>query len=414
MPKEMRDRGGSGRKSSSMALIAIVAVVIIVLAGVGAAYELGWFKSKSNNTGPGGNSNSTANACPTGNSIQGAGSTLVGPLMGVWEQQFTADEVNYQQVGSGTGISDIQTQAVDFGASDAPVSTTQATAFKTNPWLTIPESAGMVALVYNLPGVTQKLNFNWEFISAAFGGTITNWNNSVLQAINPGVTLPSASIIIVHRSDGSGTSYAFTQWMSLNNATWASKYGYATTYAGPTTLSGEIASKGNAGVAASVESTQNSIGYVDLVYALQNGISYGAVENPAGHFIVPSIADGLSAMQNITKASTFSFPSGTDWANWTKVNMENSPGTVDYPITTLTYILVYEHPDVAFGTSSTVMNKNVAESLRGFLLWVVNSTQGQSYSGQEYYIPLPAAIITADIKTINEMTWGGQPLTCTE
>ncbi|MGI0053591.1 MAG: phosphate ABC transporter substrate-binding protein PstS [Thermoplasmata archaeon] len=399
LPKEMRDRSRSSRSSSKTVIMAVVAVFIIIVAG--AAYGLGAFKCASDG----------GSGCATGQSILGSGSTLVQPLMGVWQQEYTADEVNYQAVGSGTGIDDLQTQTVDYGASDAPASYSQTQGFKGNPILTIPESAGEVAIIYNLPGVPSQLRFNGAFLADAYSGTITNWNSSVLQGLNPGVALPIEPIGIVHRSDGSGTSYAYQQFLSADSTMWASQYGYATTYLGPTNLNGEIAEKGNAGVTATVQMTSWSIGYVDLVYALQIGLSFGSVENPAGNFIVPTIAAGAAAIHNITTAPGYTFPAGN--GNWSGVSMINSPGTVDYPITTLTYVLVYEHPDVAFGSSSSVMSSGVAQSLRAFILWAVNATGGQRYSGQEYYIPLPATIVALDEATVAMMTWGGSPITCT-
>jgi phosphate transport system substrate-binding protein len=372
-------------------------VLILVVVGVGVAYEEGWL-SKSNASGSGGGTNTCS--IPTQQTITGAGSTFVNPLMSQWAtayNTYSTNEVTYAAVGSGTGISDITGKTVDFGATDAPLTYAQTKAMP-NQQLTFPESAGAIAIIYNV-GVTG-LKVNVAVLANIYLGSVTNWNDTSIQALNPGVKLPNSTIIPVHRSDGSGTTYAFTQWLSLGSTQWASQVSYATTVTWPS-VPGEQAEKGSSGIAGYIASTQYTIGYVDLNYALSNSITFAKVQNPAGNFVDPSVSSAAKAIANVTAESTFKLPAGT--GNWSSVSMLNSPGSYDYPITTLTYMIVYQAPDVAFSS----ITKMQAEALWNFMNWTISPTGGQSYAGGLYYVPLPVSIITSDETTLASMTWGG-------
>jgi phosphate transport system substrate-binding protein len=378
------------RGSGHTGLYVVIGVVVIVLIIVLAGYAAGWFKPAS--TPP---PSSSACTLPTATSLSGAGSTLVAPLMIAWSLAYTASSVSYASVGSGAGITDITGKTVDFGASDAPLSPAQRAAVPSPGVATIPESAGAAVPIYNLPSVSATLKFTGQILAAIYLEDITNWNNSALQAINPGVTLPNAAIVVVHRSDGSGTTFVWSSFLSAANATWAATLGHATTINWP---AGEVGSKGNAGVTTTVKSTTDAIGYVDINYALTNSVSYGAVQNPSGNYIVANVTNIASAIKDANP--TLPSPTG-DWYN---VSVLNAPGAGDYPIATFTYLFVYTDIGVAYGSSYSL---DKAQNLVDFLAWIVNSTQGQTYAAGLYYIPLSAAVVSADQATIAGLMYNG-------
>jgi len=387
-------RKGSGRTGAYIVAGVVIVVVIILLAGY---FGAGWFKSSTSS-----NNNGTCTA-PASTTVSGAGSTLVAPLMTAWALSYTASTVNYASVGSGAGISDITSKTVDFGASDAPLNPAQRTAIPSPGVLTIPESIGAAVPIYNLPSVSGTLKFTGQVLAGIYmqAPGYTNWNNSALQAINPGVTLPNANIVVVHRSDGSGTTFAFSSFLALSNATWAATYGHATTINWPT---GEVGSKGNSGVTGTVKSTEYAIGYVDINYALTESVAFGAVKNPAGNYIVANITNIASAVKDAS--ATFPTPAG-DWYNFT---VENSPGAQDYPIATFTYLFVYTDLGVAYGSS---MSLTTAENLVNLLLWMVSdgTGQGQTFAAGLYYVPLSTAAATFDTNAIDSITYNGAAIT---
>jgi phosphate transport system substrate-binding protein len=400
-------RKGSGRTGAYLAIAVIVVIVIVLLAGYSYA---GWFKASSSKTttscaAPSGTAvtpATTVSATPAsigpaahpagGQTLAGAGSTLVAPLMFAWSTYYTNNTVNYASVGSGAGITDITDKTVDFGASDAPLSPTQRGAIPSPGVVTIPESAGAAVPVYNLPSVSATLKFTGAILAGIYLGDITNWNNSALQAVNPGVVLPNACIIVVHRSDGSGTTFVWTSYLSSQNATWKSTVGFATSVTWPV----GIGSKGNGGVTQTVKSTVDAIGYVDINYALTNSVSYGAVENPSGNFILANITNIASAIKDANPT----LPNGT--GDWYNVSVLNAPGAHDYPLATFTYVFVYTDVGTAYGSSYTLVK---AEALKDWLTWMV--TTGQSYAAQYYYVPLSSAVVSADLTTINSLTYNG-------
>jgi len=385
----VRSKGKS--RTGLYAVIAVVVVIVIVLA---AGYAAGWFKSS-------GSTKSSTGTCtgPTPAVLSGAGSTLVAPLMDQWSASYTASTVGYSAVGSGSGINDITSKTVDFGASDAPLNPAQRAAIPSPGVVTIPESIGAAVPIYNLPGISGHLKFTGQILAEIYLGDMTNWNNSALQAINPGVSLPVASIVVVHRSDGSGTTFAWSSFLSASNSTWKNTLGHSTTIDWPV----GVGAKGNSGVTETVQSTVDAIGYVDINYALTNGVAFGAVQNPAGNYIVANLTNIASAV----KDSNVVFPSPT--GDWYNVTVENAPGAEDYPISTLTYLFVYKDLGAAYGSSFSL---GTAENLVNFLLWIVGPT-GQSYSAPLYYVPLASAAVTYDTNTINSITYNGAAIpTC--
>ncbi|MGP8072021.1 MAG: phosphate ABC transporter substrate-binding protein PstS [Thermoplasmata archaeon] len=379
MPRKGQSRVGL------YAAIAVVVVVVVVLAG---GYAAGWFKSSSTtNTG-------TCNV-PSGQTIDGAGSTLVAPLMVAWSLAYTASTYNYASVGSGAGITDITEKTVSIGASDAPMNPAQRAALPGSV-LTIPESAGGVVPIYNLP-ISTTLKFTGQILAEIYLGAITNWNNSQLQAVNVGVTLPNAAIYVVHRSDGSGTTFAWSSYLSLENATWKADYGHSTVINWPV----GHGSPGNAGVTTTVKGTPDAIGYVDINYALTNGVAFGAVQNPTGNYIVANVTNIASAIAD----SNVQFPSPS--GDWYNVTVENAMGAHDYPISTLTYVFIYADGGKTYGSSFT---QSQAQALVDLLAWMVSPT-GQSYAAPLYYIPLVASTAAFDLSEINSATYNGAALT---
>lgn len=312
--------------------------------------------------------------------------------MFAWSAAYTASTVNYASVGSGAGISDISAKTVDFGASDAPLDPAQRAAA---PGIaTLPESAGGVVPIYNLPGVSTTLKLTGQVLAAIYLGDITSWNDSALQSINPGVTLPAASIVVVHRSDGSGTTFVWSSFLSEANSTWKNTVGHSTSITWPV----GVGAVGDAGVAAWVKSTADSVGYVDLTYALTDSVAYGSVENPDGDYILANVTNIESSISDANP--TFPAPTG-DWYN---VSVLNAPGPQDYPVATLTYVLVYQDLSGAYPTYTLTK----AENLANFLGWMV--TVGQQYSAALYYAPLPPSTVSYDETAINSITFNSSAI----
>jgi len=379
--------------SSHTGLYVAAAVVIVVILAVAGLYAAGYFTPKK--------TSNVVNAC-TAFTITGAGSTFVQQLMAEWALKYTKNSVDYDPVGSGAGISSISAKTIAYGASDAPLNTTQAAAAP--GLLTMPETAGAVAVIFNLPGVNfhlgDSLNLTGAVLASIYLGTISWWNNTAITSLNPGVSLPVAQITVFHRSDGSGTSYAFTQFLSDSNSTWKNTIGYGTLPAWPKTPLG-AGEKGSSGIAGFVKETSNSIGYVDLGYAADNEIAYAAVQNPSAKNIVPTANNTAQSISDILATTTL--PAGS--ASWATVSMINAPGAGDYPIATFSYMLFYQAAD----TNTVIANAADASSFVNFLNWTIN--QGQAYSGQLLYIPLPNSVVTADEATLASMTFDSKAVT---
>ena len=337
--------------------------------------------------------------------ITGAGSSFIFPLMDKWRVTYhglySGATINYQSVGSGAGINQFTKKTVDFGASDAPLSPSQAKAAPNS--LTFVDSIGAITVAYNIPngqiknGVNQiipsGLKLDGPTIANIFEGKIIYWNDPAIVANNPGVYLPNAKITVVHRSDGSGTTYAFTDYLSKVSSTWKHDVGEGTAVPWRTGIGGP----GNAGVAHYVQITPFSIGYVELAYAQQNHMSYAYVKNADGNaFLAPTLDSTKAA------ASTLSNIPASD-GDWSKVSITNAPGPNSYPIASLTYIMAYQNRDTVKGTD---MNK--ANALVDFIYWIV--TDGQQYAEKLWYVQLPQNIQMVDINGLQMFKYKGQQL----
>jgi len=308
--------------------------------------------------------------------LNGAGATFPYPIYSKWfddyNQLHPEVQINYQSIGSGGGISNITNRTVDFGATDGPMTDKQL--FKVDgKLLHIPTVLGAVVPVYNLPGVPE-LRLSPETLSGIFLGTIRKWNDPLLKKDNPGAELPSAPLTVVHRSDGSGTSYCFTDYLSKVSKAWEKKAGRGTSVEWPVGLGG----KGNEGVSGLVKQTPNSIGYVELIYATQNKLSYASVKNAAGSF-VKATTDGVTAA-----AAGVKMPADF------RVSITNAAGENAYPVSTFTWLLIYEKNDGGAGNT-----------LRGFLDWML--TEGQKNASELGYAPLPKEVAALVKKTVERV-----------
>jgi phosphate transport system substrate-binding protein len=297
--------------------------------------------------------------------------------------------VNYQAIGSSAGQQGLFTNTLSYAGSDAPVSAGQLAPYASDgPLLQIPESLGGVAIFYNLPGITTSINLNGPVLAGIYNGTITTWNDPRIQSLNSLVTLPNQPIAPVHRSDGSGTTYALTSYLATQSPSWKSTIGVGTSVAWPTS---ELAGKGSSGVAGVVSTTPFSIGYADSYYAFNNKLLAANVENAAGNFIQPSVSAFSAA------AAAFSTQLSTN-ATAAIVNPPASASTA-YPISTFTYLLVWKNQT----------NEVNAWAMANFFAWIVN--YGQTYSSTYYYSPLPPAVAALDQQLISQINFNGQTFT---
>lgn len=306
--------------------------------------------------------------------ITGAGATFPAPIYSKWFTQYSAAhpgvQVNYQPIGSGGGIQQVTNGTVDFGASDMPMKDEQLAGAKVKV-IHIPTVMGAVVPVFNVPGVSD-LRFSPDVLADIYLAKITTWNDPRIAKDNPGVNLPGDKITVVHRSDGSGTSFIWTDYLSKVSPAWKSGPGSGTAINWPTGIGG----KGNEGVAAEVRQLSGAIGYVELIYALQNHINFGAIRNSAGNWVKGSI-EGVTAA-----AATAKIPA--DY----RVSITNAPGPDAYPISSFTYLLIPAHP--------ADMNKE--KVIKDMLSWIVKS--GESEASSLSYAPLPQNLADKVLQTI--------------
>jgi phosphate transport system substrate-binding protein len=381
-------------KRNIVPIVIIVVVIVAVIAGA-VGYQM------MTSTSP---SITATESMPTTQqpvALLGAGATFPAPLLQTWTVEYNklnpAVTINYNPIGSGGGIQQITAKTVDFGASDAPLSDAQMQ--NATGLVLMPETIGGVAITYNLQtyGITNTttLNFTGDVLARIYMGQITKWNDPQIQALNPNVKLPNAAITAVHRSDGSGTTYAFTDYLSTVSSDWKIAVGVSTSVTWPVDkIAGGVGAKGNAGVAGTVFQTPATIGYVDVIYAMGQHLGIGAVKNAAGNFIVPT----LDTIKNAAAAAT-----GNPSPNDLRLHIVNAAGSQSYPIATYTYILVYR--DMSALPS---MSKDKAQALAKFLWWAVHD--GQSYSSALIYVPLPSNIVSADEQLLRSLTYQGQQL----
>jgi phosphate transport system substrate-binding protein len=319
-------------------------------------------------------------------SLNGAGSTFAAPLYQKWFDEYaklTNVQVNYQPIGSGGGIQGIQNQTIDFGATDAPMSDDQLAAAKGGPIFHIPTALGAIVPTYNIPGVSGKLKFTGDTLAGIYLGDISKWNDPKLVADNPDLANINEDIIVVHRSDGSGTTFGWTDYLSSVSPDWAQKVGKGTSVDWPVGLGGS----GNPGVAGEVQQNPNSIGYVELIYAIQNNLGYGQVKNQAGQWIDASLesvtAAAANSSQNIPPDLRFS--------------IVNAPGANSYPISTATWILAYKN----------MTDQAKATALTRMLWW--GTHEGQQFTKDLAYATVPDALTRQSENFIEQINVNGTP-----
>jgi phosphate transport system substrate-binding protein len=319
--------------------------------------------------------------------LQGAGASFPNPLYQKWLSEYGKShgnvKIDYQSIGSGGGIKQLKEQTVDFGASDAPMSDAD---LKSAPGeiIHVPTVLGAVVITYNLEGISQPLKFSPEAIADIFLGKIKKWNDPKIAADNAGVTLPDKDITVVHRSDSSGTSAVFTDYLSKVSPEWKEKVGAGTAPSWPIGLGG----KGNEGVTGQVKSTPNTIGYIELAYAVQNKLPVAQVKNSSGSYITPSI-DAVTAAASASAGNT---------PDDLRVSITNAAGAQAYPISSYTYILVYKNQKDA----------GKGKALVDFLWWGIHD--GEAFAKELQYAPLPADIVKRAEAKINSVTANGTAL----
>jgi phosphate transport system substrate-binding protein len=309
-------------------------------------------------------------------SLTGAGSTFIYPILSKWVDVYhdkASVEINYQSVGSGAGIKQIKNQTVDFGATDAPLDDADLKTMPKNV-LQIPAVAGAEAVSYNLPNVKQPVKLDGAVLADMFLGNITKWNDPKIAALNAGIPLPPLPVTISHRSDGSGTTYIFTSYLSAVSPAWKSKVGAGKSVSWPVGIGG----KGNSGVAGVIKQTPGAIGYVELAYAQQNKLSFAMLKNKSGKFVAPTVDATTAAIAGSIDALKKDIRSP----------IINASGDGAYPIAGMTYVLAYEDTG----------NAEKGSAIQAFLKWAIGD--GQQMSKELYYAPLPPAVVAINEKNI--------------
>ena len=326
--------------------------------------------------------------------INGAGATFPFPLIDTWrvEYQTVKPEVsiNYQSIGSGGGIKQFTEKTVDFGATDAPLTIEEAQ--RAPGAVHIPETIGSVVAAYNLP--VEGLKLTGPILADIYLGKITKWNDPKIQSINSGMSLPAEDIVVVQRSDGSGTTFVWTDYLSNVSSTFEQQIGKGKSVQWPV----GVGAPGNEGVANSINTTPNAIGYVELAYATTTGMKHAAIQNQAGNFIPASINSTEAAVA----AYAPSLPTGDQ--PWTNVTLVNAPGADSYPIASFSYLLLYKE----LTTNPSLKDQNKAQNLVDFINWAV--TDGQQFAPDLAYVPLPDPVVQLTQETLRGLTFNGAPL----
>ncbi|HTJ86710.1 MAG TPA: phosphate ABC transporter substrate-binding protein PstS [Terriglobales bacterium] len=311
--------------------------------------------------------------------LNAAGATFPYPIYSKWFNEFhqmhPQIEINYQSIGSGGGIAQLKAGTVDFGASDMPLDDTKVKQMPM-PFLQLPTVLGSVVPAYNVPGVTEEVKFTPQILAGIYLGEITSWNDKAIAAANPGVKLPGTAIVVVHRSDGSGTTFVFTDYLSKISPEWKSRVGSNTSVSWPVGLG----AKGNEGVAGMIRQMEGGLGYVELIYALQNKIPFGSVKNAAGNFI-------RASLESTTAAAASAKMTGTDF----RVSITNAPGKDAYPISTFTYLLI----------PTQWKDSSKQKAVVDFLNWMLD--QGQSMTTPLDYAALPESLRQKEHQVISQI-----------
>lgn len=315
-----------------------------------------------------GNEGGTAAAGGGGVALTGAGASFPYPIYGKWFNDYAAKtgvKINYQSIGSGGGVRQVIEQTVDFGGSDSPMTDEELSRAKGGPILHIPTVLGAVVITYNVPGVTSGLKLSGPVVADIFLGKIRKWNDPRIATLNAGVTLPNADILVVHRSDGSGTTFIFTDYLAAVSPEWNRVVGKGKEVSWPA----GIGARGNESVAGQVKQTEGSIGYVELAYAKQNDLPYASIQNAAGTFVQPTVETMYAAAESAAP----NIPPNTDY----RISIVNPPGANAYPISSFTWLLVYRNP------ADTAKARILKDVLRYAL------TEGSAAARALDYAPLP-------------------------
>jgi phosphate transport system substrate-binding protein len=348
--------------------------------------------------------------------INGAGATFPFPLIDTWRVEYQSVNpsvnINYQSIGSGGGVRQFTERTVDFGASDAPLTQEEVQGLPSTP-VHIPETIGSVVAAYNIPGVDKGLKLTGPVLADIFLGKIARWDDPRIVELNPGIPLPSAEIITVHRSDGSGTTFIWTSYLSQVSPEWNQTIGAGKSVQWTVGLG----ASGNEGVSNTILSTPNSIGYVELTYALTTDMDYASLMNNAGNFIEPTVASTQAAVQNAismngtgtgttnttsstSDSATISLPAGDQ--SWTHVSLLDAPGADSYPLASFSYLLLYKE------LSTNVDSMDKAQALAQFINWAI--TDGQQFASPLHYVPLPESVVQHNQQTLRSLTFNGQPV----
>jgi phosphate transport system substrate-binding protein len=333
---------------------------------------------------------STGSTSSTSATISGAGSTFAAPVYEQWGSGISGLTVNYNPVGSGAGITALEGKTVDFGASDPPLKPAdEETLAKVGAPQQIPMFLGAITVSYNLPGVSTGLKLNGKVTSNIFLGKIKTWNDAEIKALNPGVSLPSTAITVIHRSDSSGTTAGFTGFLSAVDPEWKSKVGEGKDVQWPV----GTGAKGNAGVAGAVQQTTGAVGYVEQAYALQHKFTYASVQNKAGKYVEPTLASTSAAAEGIEVPSNLGFA------------IKNPSSPAAYPITSQTFVVVYK--DMC--KSGLPGGEAAAEGVVKFLDYGLG--EGQSILGKADYAALPASILAKSKEAVASLQCNGKTIT---
>lgn len=344
--------------------------------------------------------------------INGAGATFPFPLIDTWRVEYQSVNpsvsINYQSIGSGGGVRQFTERTVDFGASDAPLTQEEMQALSSSTPVHIPETIGSVVAAYNIAGIDKGLKLTGPVLADIFAGKITRWDDQRIKELNSDLSLPAAEIIVAHRSDGSGTTFIWTSYLSQVSPEWNQTVGAGKSVQWTVGLGAQ----GNEGVSNTIISTPNSIGYVELTYALTTDMDYASLMNRAGNFVEPTIdstqaaaqaaiiMNSSSASNNATTAATIVLPSGDQ--SWTHVSLLDAPGPDSYPIASFSYLLLYKE------LSINIDSMEKARALAEFVNWVI--TDGQQFASPLHYVPLPDSIVQHNQQTLRSLTFNGQPV----
>jgi phosphate transport system substrate-binding protein len=343
--------------------------------------------------------------------INGAGATFPFPLIDTWRVEYQSVNpsisINYQSIGSGGGVRQFTERTVDFGASDAPLTEEELQALSSSTPVHIPETIGSVVAAYNIAGIDKGMKLTGPVLADIFAGKITRWDDTRIRELNPDLSLPADDIVVVHRSDGSGTTFIWTSYLSQVSPEWNQTVGAGKSVQWTVGLGAQ----GNEGVSGTIQSTPNSIGYVELTYALTTDMDYASLMNGAGNFIEPTLDSTQAAAQaaiimngtstaNSTSGSAVSLPSGDQ--SWTHVTLLDAPGPDSYPIASFSYFLLYKE------LSTNIDSMEKARALVEFVNWAI--TDGQQFASPLHYVPLPDSVVQHNQQTLRSLTFNGQPV----